>query len=136
MVQLSNTVAQTIQPGGSVIFDKIIIREGCDTCFTPQLPTSVKLKAGKDYIVHFHGNVTDTPAAAGQLALAIADQAIPYTAMNFTPTAAGALVNVSTSTPIKNCCCDANRISVKNTGTVPITLAPNSNFYIVRKECC
>lgn len=134
MIQLSNTVAQLIQPGGSVIFDKVILKEGCDVCFNPQIPTSVKLKAGQDYIVHFHANVTDTPAAAGQLAFAIADQAIPYTAMNFTPTAAGALVNVSMSTPIEQCCCDANRISVKNTGTVPVTLAPNSNFYVVRRR--
>lgn len=135
MIELSNTLAQTIQPGGSVTFDKVRYqsRRGCE-CFNEQVPTSVKLCANGVYELHFSGNVTASAATtAVQLALAIGNQPLPQTAMNAKPAAAGDLWNISTATLYHNTCCDVDRVSVVNTGTAPVTLAPNSSFFIVRQ---
>lgn len=130
MIELTNTTAQTIPVGGSVRFDKVLLKSGCKECFNSMVPTSVKLRGKCLYDVEFHGNITSTPAATIQLAIAVGNSALPQTAMNATPAAAGNLVNVSAGTYIRNCCCDLDRVSVINTGTAPITLAPNSSFRI------
>lgn len=134
MIELSNNQAQTIAPGGSVTFDKVRYqsRRGCE-CFNEQVPTSVKLCANGVYELHFSGNITGEAAATLQLALAIGNQPLPQTAMNAKPAAANDLWNVSTATLYDNSCCDVDRVSVVNAGAVPITLAPNSSFFIVRQ---
>lgn len=131
MIELSNSTAQTIPAGGSVTFDRVLLHSGCRECHNPMVPTSVKLRGKGIYDVEFHGNITS--ATAGdvlQLAIAVADSALPQTAMNATPAAAGTLVNVSAGTYLRNCCCDLDRVSVRNTGTTPVVLAPNSSFRI------
>lgn len=40
--------------------------------------------------------------------------------------------NVATSTLIKNCCGDYDRITVTNTGTADVTVAANSAFIVRR----
>lgn len=135
MIELSNSLAQAIQPGGSVTFDRIRYqsRRGCE-CFNEQVPTSVKLCANGVYELHFSGNITNSAAGAVlQMAIAIGNQPLPQTAMNAKPAAAGDLWNISTATLYDNNCCDVDRVSVINTGTVPVTLAPNSSFFIVRQ---
>ncbi len=133
MIELSNTAAQTIPVGGSVTFDKVLLKScGCDVCYNPQIPTSVKLRSKKIYDVEFHGNITSV-AAGNTLQLAIGvgvNTPLVQTAMNATPAAAGTLVNVSAGTYIRNCCGDLDRIRVINTGTNPVVLAPNSSFRI------
>lgn len=136
MIELSNSQAQTIQPGAFVTFDTVKIHTGCGECFNRELPNSIKLCGnGGIYEMHFSGNITSTTAnAVLQLAMAVIG-AMPLvdTAMNVKPVAAGDLWNVHTSTLFRNGCCDANRIGIANTGTTAITLAPNSSFYIVRQ---
>lgn len=133
MIELSNTLAQTIPVGGSVTFDKVLLDSGCRECFNTMVPTSVKLRGRGIYDIEFHGNVTSTVAGdTVQLAIAVGGTAMPQTAMNATPAAVGDLVNVSAGTYLRNCCCDLDRISVINSGTTPITLAPNSSFRITQ----
>lgn len=136
MIELSNLTAQTITPGQTVTFDKVILHTGCGECFNSQLPKSVKLRAqGGVYALSFHGNVAATTAGAAlQLAIAIEGQPLVETAMNSTPAAANALNNIGASTRFKNCCPDAGRVSVLNTGAVPVTLAPNSSLIVERKS--
>lgn len=137
MIVLSNLTAQTLQPGQAVTFNNVITESNCgrNVCYNKQAPQSVKLCKRGPYEVHFSGNVTGTTAnAALQLAIALGGQALSETAMNSTPAAAGSLNNVHTTTVVRNCCCDLDRLSVINTGAVPVTLAPNSAF-VIHKLC-
>lgn len=135
MIVLSNLTAVTIQPGQAVPFNKLIQKSGCGECWNPQLPNSIKLKAhGGIYSLGFSGNVTSpTAGAALQLAIAVAGQPLVETAMNSTPATANALNNISTETRFAGCCADLDRVTVINTGTVPVTLAPNSAFVVDRR---
>lgn len=131
MIELSNTTAQTIPVGGVVTFDKVLLHSGNRECYQAMVPTSVKLRGRGIYDIEFHGNITSTTAGdTVQLSVAVGGSPLVQTAMNATPAAAGDLVNVSAGTYLRNCCCDLDRISVINTGTTPVTLAPNSSFRI------
>lgn len=135
MIELTNSVAQTIAPGAAVTFDTVLKKSGCAECWTRQIPTSVKLRAsGGQYMAEFSGNIaSDTADTPVQLALAIAGTALPETVMVSTPSAANAYNNVSTGTNIDNTCCDLGRVSVINTGTVPVLLSANMNLRIWRR---
>lgn len=133
MILLSNLTTQTLQPGQSLTFNRIIRKSGRCECFNTQVPTSVKLNANGDYDISFSGNITSVAAGNSvQIAVAVAGQPLVETAMNATPATNGTLVNVSTFTSYRVCCCDLNRISIVNTGTTPVTIAQNSAFLIRR----
>lgn len=134
MIEVSNSVAQTIPVGGSVSFDKLVHKSGCGECHNAAIPTSVKLCAKGIYDIQFNGNITAAAANTPiQLAIAVGGAPIIQTAMNASPAAANALVNVSAGHFLRNCCCDLDRISVINTGANPLTIAPNSSFRISRR---
>lgn len=135
MIEVSNLTAQTLQPGQAVTFNSVLHHKGCAECYTRQLPTTVRLKGccGATYEVSFSGNVSvATAGAAAQLAIALEGQPLVETAMNSTPSTANVLNNISTGTFVVLNCTDVDRISVINSGTVPVTLAPNSNLRIRR----
>lgn len=140
MIEVTNTTAQTIQPGQTVTFDNVLLHAGCSECFNKQVPNSIRLRyngcqCSPIYELHFNGNITSSTAGdVLQLAIAAGGTALKETGMNALPAAAGDLVNVSTSTLFRPGCSDINRISVINSGTTPVTVAPNSNFYVVRKS--
>lgn len=134
MLLLSNLAAQTLQPGQAVTFDVVKIKAGCGECFNRQLPQSARLNGNGTWDLNFSGNVTSATAGDNvQLAIAVAGQPLTETAMNRTITTANNLENIATATAYRVCCCDANRVSVINTGTVAVTLAPNSAFLIERR---
>lgn len=131
MMVLSNTATQTLQPGQAITFDRVVTRCSCGECWNRQLPQSVKLCKQGCHLLSFSGNITSPTAGdALQLAIAVVGQPLVETAMNATSAAENQLVNVSTLTAYNNNCCDADRISVINTGTVPVTVAQNSSFVI------
>lgn len=132
MILLSNTTAQTIAPGQALSFDKVILRSrNCSECYNPQASASVKLCSQGTYEVSFSGNITNpTGTDAVQIAIAIGGQPLTETYMNSVPGAAGDLNNVAKTTFVKNCCCDLDRLSIINTGTVPVAIAPNTAFAI------
>lgn len=139
MIELSNLTEQTLQPGQSLTFDKVVHHKGCGECFTSQVPTSAKLRAnGGFYNIEFSGNIAATAANdALQLALAIAGtpaSALVETTMKSTPETANAFNNVATGTYVTNSCSDLNRISVTNTGTVPVIVDANANLRIYRRS--
>lgn len=126
MIELTNSTELVIPAGGAVTFDTVLLKSGCDVCFQSILPTTVKLLRPTLYDIEFQGNVTSTAAATAlQLSIAIAGTPIAQTAMDATPAAAGDLVNISAGTYIRKCC-DADRISIINSGANPVTLAANS----------
>lgn len=130
MIQVSNTAAQELQPGKSLNFTRVVSKTGRCQCWNPSLPASVKLCAKGTHDVSFHANITGAAGAVLQIAIAIEGQPIITTAMQAVPAAAGNLVNVSARALVNNCCCDANRISIINSGAVPVTIAPNSSLII------
>lgn len=136
MIQVSNATTQTLAPGQALTFNNSnFLWTGCGECFDQMIPASVKLKGGCGavYEIQFEGNVTSDTVGAVQLAIAVAGQALPQTAMNAQVATANSLYNVSTGTYLKMTCADADRVSVINTGTTPITVAQNSSLRIARK---
>lgn len=134
MILLTNTTAQTLTPGQSIVFNEVITQSGCCECHRKNSP-SVKLRANGIYQVEFHGNITgDTPATPLTLSIALGGEALPETTMVYTPATAAAIGNVGAATAIKNCCGDYDTITVVNNGTEDITLSANSSLLIFRRS--
>lgn len=134
MIELSNLTAQTLQPGQSLTFDRVVLRtKNGRECYNQQVPTSVKLCSNEIYDVSFSGNITGDATTPLQIALAVSGIPVIQSAMNAVVAAEGDLANVSTRNLINNCCCDLNRISVINSGTAPVTIAPNSSIVVIWK---
>lgn len=94
---------------------------------------SVKMRANGIYEASFAGNISGAVAGTPvQLAFQLGGATMPETTMVATPGAANASNNVATSTLIKNCCGDYDRITVTNTGTTDVTVAANSAFIVRR----
>lgn len=132
MIQLSNMAAQTLAPGQALTLVKEFkSKNGCE-CFNPQSPTSVKLCKNGVYDITFSGNITGAAGVPLQIAIALGGQPLIDTAMNSVSAAANNLNNVSTEKLLPICCCDLDRISIVNSGTNPVTIAPNSALVIKR----
>lgn len=134
MIELSNTIEQTLQPGQSLVFDEVILKAGCCECHRNNTG-SVKLRNNGVYALSFSGNIGgETAATPVQLSLSLSGSTLPETTMISIPAATTDRNNVSTSTRLRNCCGDYDRVSVVNTGTVPVIVAPNSAFIVERRS--
>lgn len=132
MIELTNSVAQVVQPGQSVAFDTVVLHTGCGECYRRNTP-SIKLRANGIYEVAFSGNITGTTAATPiQLAIALGGIALPETVMVSTPAIANAFSNVATSTFVQNTCGDYDRVTVVNSGTESVTISANMKFSVRR----
>ncbi len=132
MIVVSNTTTQTIQPGQAITFDTVILHSGCAEQHRGG-SSSVTLRRVGVYEAHFTGNIaTATAATPVQLAVQIDGDTLQETTMIQTPSAAEAFANVSAATIVRNCDCGNNRITVVNTGTDPVILAPNSGLFLKR----
>lgn len=132
MIVLSNTTAQTLTPGQSITFNDVVLHTGCAECHRTNTG-SVKLRANGAYEISFSGNVSSPTAATQvQLTVQLGGANLPETQMISTPSAASSLNNVSTSTIVKNCCGDYDRITVVNTGASDINIAANPVLTIKR----
>ena len=58
MIVLSNSTAQTLTPGESLIFDNTVIQSGCAEHHADNSASVLMLKPGM-YEIHFTGNVGD-----------------------------------------------------------------------------
>ena len=132
MIELTNSVAQVVQPGQSVAFNTVVLHTGCGECYRRNTP-SIKLRANGIYEVAFSGNITGaTPTTPVQLAIALGGIALPETVMVSTPATANAFNNVATSTFVQNTCGDFDRVTVVNSGTEPVTISANMKFSVRR----
>lgn len=132
MISLSNSTAVTLPVGQSIVFDVVNFHTGCAECHRPNT-NSVKLKASGIYEVSFHANVS-SPAAGTALSLSVELGGSPVNGgtMITTPAAADALESISITVPIRNCCCDFDRVTITNTGSTGITIGAGSLLYIRR----
>lgn len=132
MIKLTNLTAQTVQPGQSVTFSTIMKRSGCAECF--RLGTgSVKLyKRPACYEAFFQANVTTEAIGMAQLSFAIGGDILPESTMVRQITTANAFDSIAISDLISVNCCDFDRLTVANTGTVPVVISTNPLLYIKR----
>lgn len=132
MIVLSNTTAQTLQPGQAITFNNKILHTGCGECHRANT-SSVKMRANGIYVATFSGNIGGATAATPvQLSIQVGGETLPETTMISVPAAANDLNNVSATTILRNCCGDYDRLTVVNTGTVPVIVDANTAFAIRR----
>lgn len=132
MISLSNSAAVTLPAGQSLIFDVTNFHTGCAECHRPNT-NSIKLRANGIYEISFHANVS-SPAAATPISLSIELGGSPINGGTVitTPSAADEVDSVSLTVPIRNCCCDFDRVTVTNTGSTGITVGAGALLYIRR----
>ncbi len=132
MIKLTNLTAQTVQPGQSVTFSMIVKKSGCAECF--RLGTgSVKLcKRPATYEAYFQANVTTEAVGVAQLSFAIGGDTLPESTMVRQITTANAFDGITISDLISVNCCDFDRLTVTNTGAVPVVISTNPLLYIKR----
>ena len=130
MIVLSNTTAQTIQPGAAVTFDAVKLHTGCGE-FHRTGSGSVRLRAGL-YAFEFTGNVGGTAATQPNLAIAVDGDVLPDTTMTETIALATDVHNVHASTKFCNRF-GGSTVTVVNTGTTPVELAANPALVIKRE---
>lgn len=132
MIVLSNSTDQTLGVGQTLTFDIVKLHTGCGECHRSNTG-SVKLRCNGVYEINFSGNVTGTIANSEvDIAVAIGGETLSETIMSYVPATAGYPSNVSTSTAVKNCCGDYDRITIVNVGTTPITVRRDSCLFIKR----
>lgn len=132
MIRTTNTTEQTLQPGASLVMQlESKSRRGCE-CFMNN-SESVKLMASGTYEVSWGGNIGgETAATQVQVSIALGGSAVNGGTMTSTPAAVADRNSVSRRLLISNCCGDYDRVSIKNTGTVPVIIAAGSTLDINR----
>lgn len=132
MIELSNTTAQTVQPGQSLTFDTVVTRSGCaESHRTNSGIVTLRAKCAK-YELHFAANISGTAAGPVQLAIALDGEPLVETTMISTVAAAGDLNNVATSTLVCTDCGCCGRVTVVNSSTEPVVVGANPAFYVKR----
>lgn len=136
MIELTNSVIQTVQPQATATFDDTVCRTGCDVCHRcgsglVQLQGEGNNGCPARYLVTVSGNIGGGAGTQANVALAINGETLSETIRVATITAATDVFPFSMQTTICGCgsCCDT--VSVKNVGTTPITLSNLS--YSVRR---
>lgn len=131
-VILSNSVAQTLDPGQSATFDTIVLKTGNAECFRPNTgAVRLRFKSAM-YEIKFGGNIGATAEGAAQIAIGFEGSPMLETTMISQTAAAGDLNSVSRETAVQTCCCDGGAVTIINTGTTSINLGAHPLLYIRR----
>ena len=121
MIVLTNPAAQVVQPGQPVLFTQVAEKDACCPCVSPN-GASVKLNKNTQHRIDFNANVSGDANTQANLAIALGGEAIPWTRMTATIDAATDVYNVGIGFPLKQCCCDFDRVSVINAGTTAVNV--------------
>lgn len=130
MIVLSNTTAQTIQPGAAATFDVVKLHTGCGE-FHRAGSGSVRIRAGL-YAFDFTCNVGGSAGTQPNLAIAVDGDTLPETTMAETVALATDVHNVHASTKFCNRF-GGSTVTVVNTGSTPVELAANPALVIKRE---
>lgn len=125
MILLTNSVAQTVEPGAAVTFDAVIFQTGSGECHR-RGSAGVSMRCNGIYEAHFSANASG--AAPVELTIEAGGEPLSETVM--TSNAATAQ-NVATMTAIRNCCEGYERVTVVNTGAAVVTIE-NPKLYVRR----
>lgn len=130
MIVLSNTTAQTLKPGESLIFDNTVIQSGCAEYHSDHSSSVLMLKPGM-YEIHFTGNVAGIEDDSTlRLAVRVGSSTLSETTM-MTARPKEQYSNVAAATIVR-CGTKGTDIGVTNIGAVPIVIAPHSSIFIKR----
>lgn len=133
MIELSNTNAQVLAAGQSVIFDTVLLHTGCGECHRPNSGSVNLAQKRAIYEISYNANIGGTAAGNAQLAITLDSSPLPETTGKTVSAAAGDLQSVSGSTFVQTCCCNAaNSILLTNTGTTEINVDISSRLSIKR----
>lgn len=134
MIELSNTNAQVLAAGQSVIFDTVLLHTGCGECHRPNSGAVNLAQKKAIYEISFNANIGATTAGDdAQLAITLDGSPLPETTAKVVTTTAGDLQNISASTFVQTCCCNAaNTILLTNTGTTTINFDVSGRLSIKR----
>ena len=131
MIVLSNTNAQTLTPGESLIFDNTVIKSGCAEHHADNSASVLMLKPGM-YEIHFTGNVAGvTDESTMMLGVRVGSNTLSETTMMKTACLKEYYSNVASATIVR-CETKGMDIGVTNIGTNPITIAPHSSIFVKR----
>lgn len=129
MIVLSNSAAQTIQPGDAAVFNLRKLHTGCGEAANSG-SGPVRIKNGI-YSIEFTGNVGGAADTQPNLAVAVDGSPLLETTMTETVALDTDVHNVHASTLFRNCC-GCLSVTVRNTGTTPVILAANPALVIKR----
>lgn len=132
MTTVSTLTDQTLQPGQSLIFDRLVQKSGCGECF--RLSSNFVKLRGCLYELSFSGNIGAVAPGPAQISMQVGGSTLPETTRISQTAAAGDLNSVSASTAYNNCCCDFDKVTITNTGTAAITVGKGSTLKVVRKS--
>lgn len=130
MILLTNTDAQTVEPGASVLLDEVIFQTGNGECHR-RGSGGVTLRFKGIYEVHFSANLGGVAAGPAELTILLDGDTLTETEMDTVTAAAGDLENVATMTAIRGCCSTGGRVTVVNTGDADVTVE-NPKLYVKR----
>ena len=131
MIVLSNTTAQTLKPGESLIFDNTVIQSGCAEYHSDHSSSVLILKPGM-YEIHFTGNVAGIEDESTlRLGIRAGSNTLSETTMMKTVCHKEHYSNVAAATIVR-CETKGKAIGVTNIGAVPIVIAPHSSIFVKR----
>lgn len=131
MIVLSNTTAQTLTPGESLIFDNTVIQSGCAEHHSDHSSSVLILKPGM-YEIHFTGNVAGIEDdSTTKVAVRVGPNTLSETTMMKTVCRKEYYSNVAAATIVR-CETKGKDIGVTNIGAVPIVIAPHSSIFVKR----
>lgn len=131
MIVLSNTTAQTLKPGESLIFDNTVIQSGCAEYHSDHSSSVLILKPGM-YEIHFTGNVAGIEDESTlRLGIRVGSNTLSETTMMKTVCHKEHYSNVAAATIVR-CETKGKAIGVTNIGAVPIVIAPHSSIFVKR----
>lgn len=140
MINATNNVVQTVQPGQNILFNSNnVVTNACNSCcgwLNHNLGSGIfTLTKQGVYKVHFSGNVTNTIAVSAiTLAITNAGETILGGEMVTTPTAVASFENVSGEILVRVPCNASVVITIKNnTPTNPINVSNPS--LVITREC-
>lgn len=137
MIELTNSVTQTVQLGATATFDTTICHTGRDACHRCGSGLVQLQGQGTNCPARYHiavsGNIGGAAATQGNVAIALDGEALPETIRVATFVADTDVFPFAAQTNICECGACCNTVSIKNVGTTPITLSNLS--FSVRRTC-
>lgn len=136
MTELTNSAVITLAAGATAIFDTVFYKtkNDCTTCAKNGTGV-IKMCCSGAYEVKFTGNIgVSGTTGLAQLNIAVDGANYPQGQIRSETATAGNTNSVERTFIIPNCKNDCSRISLVNTGTVPVTIGIGA-ILSVKKVC-
>lgn len=138
MLELTNSVTQTVPPGATATFDTVVVCTGRDV--SHRNGSGIMQLNGRGnccpalYDVSMSGNIGGAAGTQPNVSIALNGEALPETVRVATITAATDVFPFAALTTVGEsfCGCGCGTVTVKNVGTTPITIS-NPSFRAQRR---